>query len=117
MKSLMKLMTSERELRIIEESACEYKQIGTILLKDKTGSKVKAIKEAVGSDPVNVIREIYCRWIKEDEDYSWKMLTQCLRDCELNVLARDIEKHFQLPPPQQHKEGVLILLTAIEKLT
>ena len=38
-------------------------------------------------------------------------------DCELNALARDNEKHFQLPPPQQPKEGVLILLTAIEKLT
>ena len=113
----MMLTTSEGELRIVEESACKYKEIGIILLKDNNGVKVQAIKRAVGNDLVDVVYEIYCRWIREDEDHSWKKLTQCLRDCDLNVLAWNIEKHFQLPQPQHPKEGVLFLLRVIEKLS
>ena len=110
----MKLPTKEGDLKIVEESACKYKQIGTILLDDKNGTKVETIKETVGNNLVNVVSAIYRRWMMEDVNYSWKKLTQCFRDCELNVLAMAIEKHFQLPPPHQPQEGALFLLTVIE---
>jgi hypothetical protein len=102
MNSLMYLSTEDGVLKIVEESAIKYRQIGFILLKDKGGSRVNTLTE---SNPVGAVREIYNHWITEDEDYSWSKLAQCLRECELNVLAHKIEKHFGLTPPQQGQEG------------
>ena len=105
MVNLMKFPTKERELKIVEESACNYREIGTNLLNDKTGKIVSAIEKAADGVPEKALHTIYSRWITEDEDHSWRKLAQCLRDCDLNVLASNIEKHFGLFPPQQPQEG------------
>ena len=106
MINLKKISTRQGELKIVEESAHKYREIGIILLKDKTGTKVNAIDREMKGVPVDAVREIYSRWLMEDEDHSWKKLALCLRDCDLNVLAKAIEEHFGLLPPQLSQEGV-----------
>ena len=91
----------------MEESARKYREIGYILLKDRTGGKVDAIEKEVRGVPEDAVRQIYTRWLTKDVDHSWRTLAQCLRDCDLNVLANEIEEHFELSPPQQSQEGGL----------
>ena len=111
MINLIKLSTSEGEIKIVEETAPRYREIGTILLNDRSGAKVDAM---VGGIPKEAVHKIYSHWIKEDVDHSWRKLAQCLRDCDLNVLANKIEKHFRLSPPQQSHEGVLYMYILVD---
>ena len=106
MKKLQRLVTdAENPINIIEESACKFKEIGTILLNS---TKVDNIEASVRGNQVEAVREIYKQWMREDENYSWTKLTQCLRQCELKVLASQIERHFGLPSP----EGIYFLYTS-----
>ena len=120
--TLMKLSSSKGGvINIIEESASKYREIGAILLDDRHGVKVKNIRDSMGSDIV-AVREIYRQWMQEDMNYSWIKLTQCFRDCKLNILAHEIEQHFGLPSPLDNmthnieqqptsqQRGILILL-------
>ena len=101
MEKLQRLVTdAEGPINIIEESACKFKEIGTILLNS---TKVDNIAASVRGNQVEVVREIYKQWMQEDVHYSWTKLTQCLRQCELKVLASQIEQHFGLPS----SEGIL----------
>ena len=100
MGNLIKLSTSKgRDIRILDDSAVKYEDIGTILLKDHSGARVRAITKTALGDTVVAVRMIYERWIQEDEDHSWKKLAKCFRDVQLNSLASDIEQHFGLPSP------------------
>lgn len=119
MKYLMKLSSPSRgDIRIIEDTASNYKEIGTILLDDRNGAILAEIEKATKGEPKEAIREVYVRWIRQDENYSWQKLTQCFRDCGLNVLAFDIEQHFGLPPPQSSRRGMplyIILLCCMSQ--
>ena len=100
MGNLIKLSTSKgRDIRILDNSAVKYEDIGTFLLKDRSGARVMAITRTARDNPVVAVRMIYERWIREDEDHSWKKLAKCFRDVQLNSLAKDIEQHFGLPSP------------------
>ena len=99
LRDLIKLSTSKGDIRILKESAVNFKDIGTFLLGDDTGAIVSAIAKTALGDQVEAVRMIYVQWIQEDEDHSWKKLIQCFRDVELNALARDLELHFGLPSP------------------
>ena len=106
MGNLIKLSTSKgRDVRILDNSAVKFEDIGTILLKDRSGARVMAITRIALGDPVVAVRMIYEKWIQEDEDHSWKKLAKCFRDVQLNPLARDIEQHFGLPSPS-NDQGV-----------
>lgn len=119
MKYLMKLSSPSRgDIRIIEDTASNYKEIGTILLDDRNGAILAEIEKATKGEPKEAIREVYVRWIRQDENYSWQKLTQCFRDCGLNVLAFDIEQHFGLPPPQSSRRSMplcIILLCCMSQ--
>ena len=100
MGSLIKLSTSKgRDIRILDDSAVKYEDIGTFLLKDRSGARVMAITRTALGNPIDAVRMIYEIWMQEDEDHSWKKLAKCFRDVQLNSLARDIEQHFGLPSP------------------
>ena len=103
MGDLIKLSTSKgRHIRILERSAMKYRDIGTILLKDDTGAIVTGIAQTARDNSFVAVRMIYEKWIQENEDHSWKKLALCLRDVQLNPLARDIEQHFTLPSPSTY---------------
>ena len=99
MGDLTKLSTSKRDIRILQESAVKFRDIGALLLSDDNGARVSAIAKTALGDQVEAVRMIYIEWMQEDEDRSWKKLIKCFRDVQLNYLARDIELHFQLPSP------------------
>ena len=96
LRDLIKLSTSKRDIRILEESAVKYTESGALLLRDDTGEIVSAIEQ---SDRVKTVEIIYKQWMQEDKDHSWKKLIQCFRDVQLNSLARDLELHFGLTSP------------------
>ena len=96
MRALVKLSTSTRDIRILDESAEKYRDIGTILLNDDSGAIVRGIKVTAEG---NAVRMIYERWLQEDPDHTWKKLIHCFRDVKLNSLARELELHFGLPSP------------------
>ena len=96
---LIKLSTSKRDIRILEESAVTFRDIGALLLRDDTGAIVSTIAKTVFGDQFEAARMIYEKWMREDEDHSWKKLIQCFRDVQLNSLARDLELHFGLTSP------------------
>ena len=95
---LRRLSTHAGVINIMEETAPWYRDIGVILLKDRNGTKVDGIEKSVRGEPLEAVHMIYARWMTEDVDYSWRKLTQCFRDCGLNVLANNIEEHFGIWP-------------------
>ena len=112
MGNLIQLSTPEGQaIRILERSSMKCGDIGTILLKDDTGAVVRAIQETARDNPVVAVRKIYERWIQEDEDHSWKKLTKCFRDVQLNALARDIEQHFGLPSPSSDQSMSIVFIS------
>ena len=110
LKDLIHLTAGEgKDIHIIEESAINYRQIGTILLDDERGNKVDSIEHDTGGKAEEAITEIYKKWMKEDPNYSWVKLTQCFRKCSLNSLASDIEQHFGIPPPPESRAGTVFV--------
>ena len=99
MRALVKLSTSTRDIRILDESAEKYQDIGTILLNDDSGAIVRGIKETARDNTIKAVRMIYEQWLQEDEGHTWKKLIHCFRDVKLNSLARELELHFGLPSP------------------
>lgn len=113
--NLNKLSTHDGNINIIEESASKYPEIGAVLLNDRSGEKVKNIEG--GRSGAEAVREIYRVWMHKDVNCSWEKLTQCFRDCDLIVLAREIEKHFGLPsPPQPQDTCMLFLILPVHSL-
>jgi hypothetical protein len=84
------------QMGVIRDTASKYYEIGTILLHDKYGCRIKSIE---GTDREEKIREIYQKWLQEDENHSWATLCDCFRQCHLNSLARSIEQRVGLPSP------------------
>ena len=107
------LMRLTEDIKIMEETAVKYRDIGTILLKDDHGVRVKTVTEATKGDPMEAIRMIYARWIREDVDCSWLKLVQCFKDCDLNNLASMIEQHFGLSSPRQPPKGIALLFDSV----
>ena len=112
MINLRRLSTHAGAINIMQETAPRYRDIGILLLNDRSGAIVDGIKETARGDPVAAVDMIYTRWIGEDVDYSWEKLTQCFRDCDLNSLACDIEQHFGL---QQSMLQYLLLCMAVPR--
>ena len=94
MRNLKRLLTQTRCIRIVEESAEFYKDIGTKLL---SAELVESISEVANADPRKAITLIYRKWIRTDKDHSWHNLAQCFRDVGLHSLAEDIKQHFLSP--------------------
>ena len=99
MPDLRNLLTSKRHINILQETAGYYKDIGAILLNDSSGARVAGVTNKGRDGIIEAVRAVYQEWIQEEEDHSWKKLTKCFRDVQLNSLARDIEQHFRLPSP------------------
>ena len=102
LRDLIKLSTSKGHIRIVEESAVKFMDIGVFLLGDRTGARVRAIANTAFGNQVEAVRMIYVIWMEEDEDHSWKKLILCFRDVKLKSLARDLELHFGLPSPSDN---------------
>ena len=110
---LIKLSTSKREIRILQESSVKFRDIGPLLVRDDPGARVSAIAKAACGDELEAVRKIYETWMQEDEDHSWKKLIKCFRDVQLNSLAKDLELHFGLPSPSDRGKVADTLQTIV----
>ena len=81
-------------INILTKAASRYRMLGTILLNSPDGTEVQIIEQRHGKDPYNTTYDIFQKWLTSDEEASWKKLVQCLRDVELNVVAKDIEDYL-----------------------
>ena len=104
----MNLSTSEGEIKIIQQSAKYYRDVGTILLNDRHGDRVDVFEQDTRWKSEAMVLQIYKEWLGEDPNCSWMTLTDCFRECGADRLAYSIEQHFGLPSPQQIPEGVIL---------
>ena len=87
--SLPKLL----EHKIPEAVGPNYKEFGTLLLNDVTGSLVDAIERDCNYYCHRITKQILQEWIKNKERApTWQMLIQTLRKCNLNTLADQIQR-------------------------
>ena len=97
----------KEKIKIIRQCSAYYTRIGHDLLNDKNGSIVRGL-ELNFRDPERILQAIFSQWMQEDVDHSWKKLTECLRRCDLNTIASDIEDALGLQI--QSNEGIFTLL-------
>ncbi|CAI8007094.1 hypothetical protein GBAR_LOCUS5037 [Geodia barretti] len=65
---------------------------GTILLKDDLGNKMANIKKSARDDPVEMVMEVLREWLAgKGVEVSWESLIATLRDCELSLMAYQIQ--------------------------
>ena len=89
--SLPKLL----QLKIPQKISDKYFDFGIFLLNDETGSRVDSIAIEVESlgRPERIVRRILQEWVLgKGKPLTWQTLVKTLRDCELNVLADQIQK-------------------------
>ena len=76
---------------IIDLVAPQYRCLGHLLLDDKSGSEVQAITMANNGDPIGAMSAIFTKWLSKDTERSWKKLIECMKRCDLNHFAREME--------------------------
>ena len=87
-------------LKIPESVGGHYRKFGTLLLKDDTGSLVDVAEKSCHYQPDDIVTSILRKWLQEGPTpVTWDNLTQVLRDCNLQTLAKCVE--------QTHREVIL----------
>ena len=86
---------NKRKINISRVIGTQYTTFGTLLLVDRTGTRVAAITDKHRGDAERINIEILREWLAgSGEPVSWRTLTGVLRDADLNLLADDIEAAF-----------------------
>ena len=91
-------------MKIIERASVKFQGIGTMLLDDKHGNKVQDIKSKTNGN-VDAMREIFCQWLRQGTQCSWAKLVQCLRKCDCEPLADEIDHALE-----KTKKGILLCM-------
>ena len=87
-------------LKIPEKVGGNYRNFGTLLLNDKTGCLVDIAEKSCHYQPDDIVTSILRKWLQEGPTpVTWDNLTQVLRDCNLQTLAKCVE--------QTHREVIL----------
>ena len=75
------------------EIATKYTQFGTLLLDDRTGSKVTSLEHEHHKNSAKINTEILRQWLNGSgkKPVTWKTLVEVLHDIELSTLAGNIE--------------------------
>ena len=71
-----------------------YENFGIFLLDDKFGARVKtlAAPHQLNSEPI--LKAILNDWYERKvQPVTWGVLIVCLKNCDLNALASDIEEY------------------------
>ena len=79
-------------LKIPQKVGPNYKIFGTFLLNDTMGNRVAGIELASLGKPEGIVWEILREWVGgRGAALTWDTLVKTLRDCELNVLADEVQ--------------------------
>lgn len=80
-----------QSLNIIAAAAPQYRELGILLLDDRSGSITAEIASKYKTS-YDAMRAVLQRWIVTGNDVSWKRLIGCLKDIGLNVLFDKLVK-------------------------
>ena len=87
-------------LKIPEKVGGNYRNFGTLLLNDDTGSLVDIAEKSCHYQLDDIVTSILRKWLQEGPTpVTWDNLIQVLRDCNLQTLAKCVE--------QTHREVIL----------
>lgn len=80
-------------VNILTEIALKFSQLGTFLLDDRSGSRVKIMARKHLYDAEQINTEIIQEWLtgRGRHPVTWAALVEVLRDIELSTLAGEIE--------------------------
>ena len=80
-------------INIAVEISTKYHQFGTVLLDDRTGSKVRSLEYEHHYNVERINTAILREWLtgRGKEPVNWATLVEVLRDIELSALAEEIE--------------------------
>ena len=90
---LRKFPAKDGSIDIATEIGTDYEHFGTLILEDKTGSRVKSIDKTKHGDAGDIAVEILRQWLqgKGKQPVTWRTLVECIQDIGLNVLANNIK--------------------------
>ena len=81
-----------KKINVIQQVALKFSAIGTFLLSDDDGTIVNGFKISNGYDVTRTSAAIFEKWLEADAGPSWTVLVKCLRDADLNFLAKQIDE-------------------------
>ena len=97
-------MTDLLRLNVPREVGVHYLRFGIFLLNDRTGALVTNITTTCRDRPEEIVTKILQEWIGgRGKRKTWKVLIETLQDCDLNVLAEQIQvsaSHATDPEPE-----------------
>ena len=111
--NLEKLKGSSKQIRIIQQCATSYPKIGHYLLNDTSGSIVNNLRLKHSNDPEKILEDILSQWMCKDANHSWEKLIECLRRCELNSIASDIEECLGMKIQPAKGMGCMVIILPV----
>ena len=76
----------------------KYNTFGTLLLQDNLGNTMAIMRERFRGDPEEITIEILRQWLKgKGMEVSWQSLISTLRNCELPLMADQIQTALDQP--------------------
>ena len=106
-----------------------YSRVGTCLLNDENGNKIKKLEVDYGSVTPR-IEEIFRLWMNGNgaTPVSWAGLVACLKPAQLNTIIERIESEYCLmgnadshsgsgSMDEEHTSGFLVIVTGILKIS
>lgn len=87
------LRTTKGKIKVIEGVTPKWQRLGDQLEFDVCGAKLELIKTTHPNDPVACCHAMFQHWLKGNgvKPCSWRKLIELLEDCDLEVLAKDVE--------------------------
>ena len=97
MRLLSNLKTKSGKINIIQKVAPFWVDLALNLDFDPTGTTIPAIEKKYRYDPEACCREMMQMWLtgRGTQPATWELLVEILRDCNLIVLAQQVEEATQ----------------------
>lgn len=90
----IKFWGKERTINIPQEIGVNYSQFGIFILDDPNGTRAHNMEYEYRGNAERINTEILREWAagRGKQPVSWEILTEVLRDIELDTLASEIEE-------------------------
>ena len=92
--ALFMLQTSQgKKIHIIKRMAPFWRDLGSLMDFDESGSEVVIIEGKHRGDPKDCCRAIFQHWVNGNgiKPCSWRKLIELIKDCEQEMLAEEIQ--------------------------
>ena len=92
---------SGERINIINRVSPHWSEFAVQLDFDNDGTTMQTIDKVCGPDPEACCKEMMREWLsgKGRQPVTWELLVEILKDCELGVLAKQVEEAVCFLPP------------------